>query len=469
VIYSSEHLTAFDRSVAMTHELDRQLGTHLHKSKRQEDLTFAYWRPSVGAIRYTAIVEEVVWPQDGDRILQGNVAFTQAYLERVLGNVPGGAGIALMHGHLGPGWQEMSHDDVVAEHDRLAGQVAGRTNLPLVGLTRGTDGAWSGRLWGRNGPRSYDRLDVRTVRIVGHTMKITFHPSDVAPAPTPALGETATVWGVRAHNDLVRARIGIVGLGSVGGLCGESFSRMGMSRLSYIDHDALEVRNLDRTNGATIADVVAGLTKVAVAGRATAVSHTSSTLDLRLVGSSLLTEAGYRAALDCDVLLSCVDRPLPRHLLNAMAFAHLIPIIDGGISARVQTDGTPLHVAWRIQAVTPERACLVCLGALRRSDVALDLNGKLDDPDYIAGLSEADRQTVSRRNVFPFGMSVAAHQVLQGVGVVTGLQRIGGAGSQMYQGYPGTMSVEANATCEPDCEYRALTASAEDLRPGLIV
>jgi hypothetical protein len=296
---------------------------------------------------------------------------------------------------------------------------------------------------------------------------MTFHPSDVPAKPTEALGETLTVWGKEAHDDLVRVRVGIVGLGNVGGLAAEACSRMGLSRLCYIDHDLIEMRNLDRTHGATIADVIAELSKVAVAGRATALSHTSADIDLRLVPASVPSERGYRAALDCDVLLSCVDRPLPRHLLNAMAYAHLIPVVDGGIAARVKPDGRPLHIDWRIQTAGPEHGCLVCAGALRRSDVALDRDGKLDDPEYIAGLSEVERAALSRRNVFPFGMSVAAHQVLQMVGLVTGLERVGGIGPQIYHAYPGCMEVR-EAACEDECEYQALTASAQDLRAGLV-
>jgi molybdopterin-synthase adenylyltransferase len=465
--FAADDLSPIDRAVALTADLDEALGRHLHKPGRQEDLCFALWHPSRGSTRLTAVIDEVVWPLEDERVLQGNVAFTEDYLDRVLRSVPAGSGIAFMHGHLGPGWQDMSRDDVVAEHDRLAGQVAGRTRLPLVGMTRGTDGAWSARFWGRSAPRAYERLDAQTVRVVGSRMRLTFHPDDVAPKPTPALGETLSVWGATAHKALTRTRIGIVGLGNVGSLAAEALSRMGLARLTYIDHDRLEVRNLDRTHGATMADVLADLLKVQVAGRATSASHTADWLDLRLIPESLLSDGGYAAALDCDLLLSCVDRPLPRHVLNAMAYGHLIPVVDGGISARVKPDGTPLHIAWRIQSVGPGSACLVCLGALRQSDIALDREGKLDDPDYLAGLSEAERAAVARRNVFPFGMSVAAHQVLQAVGVITGLARIGGAGPQTYQGYPGEMSVERGAVCQPECGYLALTASAPDLGAGL--
>ncbi len=90
-------------------------------------------------------------------MLHGNVAFTTDSIQRVLQLADKGCGIALLHSHLGPGWQGMSHDDVVAERDRLAAAVAGWTGLPLVGLTRETDGTWSGRFWFRESPSTYAR------------------------------------------------------------------------------------------------------------------------------------------------------------------------------------------------------------------------------------------------------------------------------------------------------------------------
>ena len=467
--YQLDDFAEFETSVAMTASFDARLGAHLHKEAGQEDLTFAYWKPSIGQRRFTAIITALVLPEPGDRILQGNVAFLPQYVQRVLAEAPEGSGVALLHGHSHPGWQPMSGDDVVAERDRLAGAVAGRTGLPLLGLTRGTDGAWSGRLWLRTAPHTYERRPASSVRVVGSRLAITRDPSATAAAPTERQVATLSVWGYSAQEQLVRTRVGIVGLGSVGSLVAEALSRVGLQHLTYIDFDKLEPRNLDRTIGAGAADVPAGLLKVQVAARSTSLSSTASRLDLRVVPRSVLTADGLAAALDCDVLMCCVDRPWPRHLLNAIAYSHLIPVIDGGIMARVKPDGTPQHVAWRIHTVGAGRACLVCLGALRRSDVALDREGRLDDPDYVAGLSEEDRAAFSRRNVFPFSMSVAAHEVLQLVGLVTGFTRIGGVGAQTYDGYPGTMRVRPGVDCDEECEFAGLIATAADLAPNLEV
>ena len=456
-------------SIAMTESLDDQLRIHLDKGPDQEDLTFALWHPSRGRTRLTAILQRLVLPASGDRILQGNVAFTPNYIQRVL-QVAGdeGLGIALLHSHLGPGWQGMSYDDVVAERDRLAAAVAGRTELPLVGLTRGTDGAWSGRFWLRQSPTVYSRRWATTVRVVGWQLRITYHP-ELLPSPVSSESQVATVsvWGEEKQANLTRVRVGIIGLGSVGSIVAEALSRVGMNWLSFIDHDCMEMRNLDRTLGAINEDAIQMTPKVIVAELLVQATHTAKQFHVESYHGSLLQPEGLQRALDCDVLFSCVDRPLPRHLLNALAYAHLIPVVDGGIFAKVNK-GHLLHVDWRIHIAGPGRPCLLCLGALRREDISLDKAGLLDDPVYIKGLGPEFDPILSRQNVFPFSLNVASFEVLQFIGLVTGQSRIGGLGAQIYHCYPGNMEVLDMQKCGQDCEYTALTASAQDLSGNLI-
>jgi molybdopterin-synthase adenylyltransferase len=302
-------------SIAMTRELDDQLKAHLDKGPAQEDLTFALWRPSWGSTRLTAILERLVLPQTEDRILQGNVAYTAEYIQRALNIAGSDYGIALLHSHLGPGWQGMSRDDVVAERDRLASAVAGSTGLPLIGLTRGTDGVWSGRFWLRRSRNTYIRHWAASVRVVGKELRMTYHP-ELMPPPALLASQVATisVWGEEKQADLARIRVGIIGLGSVGSIVAEGLSRMGIRWLSLIDHDSIEARNLDRTLGATAEDAVMRTPKVSVSERLIQKTHTADQFTIEAYHGSLLEKEGLQRVLDCDVLFSCVDRPLPRHV-----------------------------------------------------------------------------------------------------------------------------------------------------------
>jgi molybdopterin-synthase adenylyltransferase len=355
----------------------------------------------------------------------------------------------------------MSRDDIVAERDRLGGAVAARTNLPVLGMTLGTDGSWSARFWTRDGPKNYGRRWAANVRVVGENLRNTFHP-ELRPRPELMPNQIATrsVWGDDIQSEIVRAHVGIVGLGSVGSIVGESLARIGFERVTFIDHDVVEQRNLDRTLGARIEHAQLSTPKVEVAKENFMASSTASSPIVNAMQASVTREGGFAAALNCDVLISCVDRPLPRHVLNTISYSHLIPVIDGGILARVNSEGLPQNVDWRIHTVGPGKRCLVCLGALYRSDVALDRDGLFDDPDYIANLPDSERSRFERRNVFPFSMSVAAHISLQLAGLLGAGQRIGGIGPQTYHAYPGMMITRSTEQCDWECEYSSVTATA---------
>jgi molybdopterin-synthase adenylyltransferase len=454
-------------SVAMTAAIHDELMAHLYQhAGLQEDVTFVAWRPSRGHRRLTAILNRVIKPASDERILHGNVAFTSEYLVRALMSLQPGEGLALVHSHFGPGWQDMSQDDVVAERDRLAGAVFGRTDLPVIGLTSGTDGAWSARAWIRVRSKLYRRIWATNVRVIGSGIQWTFHPT-LCPAPRSHDSQVATVsvWGDTAQADLARCRVGIVGLGSVGSLVCEALARIGVRKLTLVDHDVIEVRNLDRTAGSLVKDV--GKAKVEVAARHARTTATASDFKATPRAVRVNTRAGLEQILDCDVLFCCVDRPWPRHLLNAVAYAHLIPTVDGGILASI-ADGRLVHADWRIHTVGPGRACMVCVGGLDPNDVALDMAGKLDDPDYIRNLAPERAAVVSRRNVYPFSMSVAAHEVIQAVAVITSTPRLGGTAPQFYHCYPGVMECLDIRSCSDDCAYKLLTSSAADVKGNLL-
>lgn len=67
-----------------------------------------------------------------ERHVHGNASFGPAYFQRALQEaLQSHSGLALLHSHLGPGWQDMSSDDVIAEN-RYAAPTFAVTSLPLV-------------------------------------------------------------------------------------------------------------------------------------------------------------------------------------------------------------------------------------------------------------------------------------------------------------------------------------------------
>lgn len=444
-------------NVSMSASVHSELARHLIRTDGQEDLAFALWNPSVGTNRSTALIASVLLPLDAEREVHGNVSFMPSYLERACRSaMEHGMGIAFLHSHPFPGWQGMSQDDVAAER-KMAGAVLALTGHPLVGMTIGSDGTWSARVWPSGGGLEEHHSPLQwcsAVRVVGESLQIDF-AADLRPPPAfrDLFRRTLAMWGAANHARMARLRVGIVGLGSVGSLVAETLARMGFQDFVLIDYDRVEPHNLDRLVTATVSDI--GRPKVSAARERVESVCTAAGGSVRTVEYSLAEDAGYSAALDCDVLFSCVDRPRARHILNHFAYAHLIPVIDGGIVARFR-DGVFRGADWQVQTVGPGRTCLECLGTYDPADVSTETAGKLDDPSYLAGLP-VNHRFKRNENVFPFSMNLASLEVLQLVALLTGAAGIRDFGIQRYRYVPGIVEQLPARGCKPDCDVRVQT------------
>lgn len=444
-------------SVILSQEEHQKLCSHLLREDGQEDLCFATYLPSTGTIRQTGILSQIILPQEGERNVHGNVGFLPAYFERVLRiAVERKEGIAFLHSHPSDGWQGMSRDDVVAE-TRMAPAVDGATGLPLLGLTLGTDGAWSARFWScdLSQKRKYDRRWCQSVRVIGKQLSLTYNDTLIPPGFDMAKQlRTISAWGTRTQEDLSRLTIGIVGLGSVGSIVAEILARTGISRFVVIDFDSVEEKNLDRLTNVFGSDV--GRAKVLAVADGIRRSATAPNVQITTCEYSVCEQEGYMAALDCDVLFSCVDRPWPRQTLNFISYAHLVPVIDGGILVRSnRLNSAVIGADWKAQTIGYGRPCLECIGQYKSENASLEISGKLDDPDYIRGLDKASFLD-AHENVFVFSSHLASMEVLQLLSLFMAPSDISDVGQQMYHFVPGTMDVDRSRHCHENCYFTSI-------------
>jgi molybdopterin/thiamine biosynthesis adenylyltransferase len=447
-------------SVALTERTNWTLQGHLIRDDREEDLMFALWTPSDGNNRQTALVHTPILPQKGDRQRHGNVSFNPQYFERVCKiAAKENCGIAFLHSHPGNGWQGMSNDDIAAE-SKMAGAVDALTDQPLLGMTVGNDGIWSARTWHHIDKKKFIRRWCNSVRVVGKALNVCFADQMV---PPPEYREqykrTRNIWGIENHQNFARLRVGIVGLGSVGNIVAASLARMGIERFVLIDFDEAQPHNLDRLLGATSKSV--GQKKINIAKQVICESATAKHVSIQTVAHSVVEKKGYRAALDCDVLFSCVDRPRPRKILNHLAYAHLIPVVDGGIAVRFHPKSHLFSGAeWQTQIVAPGRPCLKCLGAYSDEDASTEEAGKLEDPSYMQGLPER-HHLKQNENVFPFSANLASMEVMQFIEYVTSATWPPDIGVQRYRYYPGNIDVDFEARCRKDCGHQQISGQGD--------
>lgn len=330
--------------------------------------------------------------------------------------------------------------------------------MHLVGLTIGTDGAWSGRFWEKVGPKKHERVWCESVRVVGEDFKITFN-ENLLPIPhfREELIRTRSAWGVEIQGVLSRLRIGIIGVGSVGSIIAETLARMGISHITLMDFDNVERLNIDRLMHATVKDI--GQAKVRVVGKALRDSATANKFIAKELEWSVVEDPVFSEALDCDIIFSCVDRPWPRSVLNFIDYAHLIPVVDGGIIVKTNKKGTLRSADWKAHIAAPGRKCLECLGQYDPGFVQVERDGYLEDPSYIQALSEY-HVLKRNENVFAFSLNTASLQVLQMLSIIVAPLGISNIGEQNYHFTIGQLDTSF-AKCSDNCLYRGFTAHGD--------
>jgi hypothetical protein len=417
-------------SVAMTGATSGSLREHLLRADRQEDVCFATYSVSTGACRTTALLRDVILPGSGEREVHGNASFSGDYVLRAATvAAEQECGLALLHSHPGAsGWQGLSSCDHETEAS-YATFVRGVTKFPLVGLTLGgRDLQYSARFWHADQEPTW----CENVRVLDDTYTVAWNDAlRPAPAAQPSQDRTISAWGPRAQANLARLRILIVGVGSVGLDIAIRLAATGIQHVDAMDPDTLKIVNLDRMTGATREDAELERPKVEVALRLMRSQATAVEFKGAGFQTSVYYESAHAQALDYDLIISAVDRPWPRAVMNTLAYADLIPVIDGGIAIDAFADGNGMRGAsWRSHVIRPGRPCLVCNRQLDLALVTVEQSGDLDDPEYIRNSGRTD--LANRANVAALCSGPISAILSQFVSFVVGVGGQGEAGPLQY-------------------------------------
>ena len=241
----------------------------------------------------------------------------------------------------------------------------------------------------------------------------------------------------------------------------EAAARMGIARIILIDPDYVEEHNLDRLWFATPRDI--GTLKVTLAANAMRQHATALPFAVLEMAASVHDKDAYASALDCDVIFSCVDRPIARDVLNYIAHAHLIPVVDGGVAVEYHRDLARLLAAhWRAHLVTPYHRCLRCNGQYSSGMVMVELDGSLEDPSYVSGLPSDPLP--GNQNVFPFSLSAAALEIGLMLRYLVSADWWPSIPQQDYQFVTGDLRV-IDQQCHPYCSFRARRALGDKEAP----
>jgi molybdopterin/thiamine biosynthesis adenylyltransferase len=181
----------------------------------------------------------------------------------------------------------------------------------------------------------------------------------------PRFERNIRLFGTDGQRRLRSAHVAIVGAGGIGSHVIQQLALLGVGKIVVIDHEQISTTNKNRYIGATNEDPVPGTDKVNVARRL--VQSIDPTTAVEAICDNLLSGSAFGAVRRSSHIFGCVDADGPRFVLNDIATAYGIPLID---SATDVSDG---RFGGRIVTNWDGKGCLFCLDELDQNAVQIFL------------------------------------------------------------------------------------------------
>lgn len=274
---------------------------------------------------------------------------------------------------------------------------------------------------------------------VGSTLKRLSNGGAFGDARAERHDRQVRAFGVDGQRALTSLRVGVVGAGGTGSMLIQQLALLGVADFLVVEPDVVEETNLNRLAGATAGDM--GRPKLAVAERVVRAARPEA----RFAGfaGDVVDDEVARKLTGLDFVFACTDSHASRAVVGQLAYQHLVPVIDLGVSVTVR-DGTVTHVTGRVQMLSPGRECLWCSNVIDPAQVMREMQTPLQraaDP-YVQGAHEPQPAVAS------LNATMASLAVTMFLGAVTPVPAA--ARFQVYDGVRGTVRL-MSATPDPDC------------------
>lgn len=333
-------------SLILTGHDHQNLKAHLICGDGKEAAAVLLCKATSGVRRRLLVSEVILVPHDACPVRTPvRIVWPGDYIETAIDRAEqDGLLVILIHSHPG-GWLEFS------EVDDASDQVTMPALLAAFGTQHGSaimtpDGAIRARLYD---PQMVTKpIDLVTVAgdDIYYWWSTCISEAELAPWPLPFTS------GMR--DQLERLSIAVIGVSGTGSLTAEQLARMG-AKVTLIDFDRIEHKNLNRIVNATLADADANRLKVEMF--AEAVDAYRGPGAALAIAETIVSREAVLAVSQCDVIFSCVDTHEARQIADLIASAFLIPLFDVGVvipTRKVGQDGVAIaDVCGRIDYVQP--------------------------------------------------------------------------------------------------------------------
>jgi len=264
-------------------------------------------------------------------------------------------------------------------------------------------------LWGES-----DYAPICTIAIVGPDLHF-WHASSAAGRTAKFAASHAQAFGEGTFERLSRLSIAVVGCSGTGGPVAEQLARLGVARLTLVDDDFVEERNLNRMPHATAADARSRRLKVEVV--ADAIRRAGLGTEVVPIARNLWDPNAVLAVAECDIVFGCMDTAEGRFLLNTLATWYTLPYFDLGVRLDAVPEGPDRgrirEVCGTVHYLPPGGSSLMSRGLVSMDRVKAEGLRRLDPATYQRELQDGyirgvavDRPAVISLNMFAASLAV---------------------------------------------------------------
>ncbi len=138
--------------------------------------------------------------------------------------------------------------------------------------------------------------------------------------------------GIEGQQRIHDSHVLIVGAGGLGSACAPYLVAAGVGRLSIMDHDLVELTNLQRQ----ILHTTNSIGKPKVASAKAMLNQLNPLVEIIPIQEKATLETFKNKITDIDIVVDCTDNFKTRHLINKLCVSHKKPLVSG---AAIQWDG----------------------------------------------------------------------------------------------------------------------------------
>lgn len=265
------------------------------------------------------------------------------------------------------------------------GWVRDGDDVPFASLVM-TETTLRGRVWYG---WSKDPFALDVVRVVGERWH--FHRAVTHVRQSAAFARQILAFGQALDAELAALRVVVVGGGGTGSATAMLLARLGVGYVAIIDPDLVETTNLNRLHGSRQADADAGRPKVEMLS--SSISEAGLGVAVRGFARYVDDPQNRDVLRSADFIFGCTDDHAGRLFLNRLAYFYAIPVIDMGLTIRVDDADAAKprlqDLVGRVTVLAPGLTCIACRGITDQKAAAEELLRRTQPGQYARLKAEA--------------------------------------------------------------------------------